>query len=329
MIPALAAAAWAHPLGAGFSTETLVLHVEPGALRVEYAAEVDTALLAPRGNGRAPVEDLAVELESGLQLRIDDVPVPLPPAARALDPGRSAHTVGVDLSFAVPLPPGAGRVRVATGNLLDARVLRATDVRVSPRIRVRSASILPERDGRPIRDDGLRWSQDEARRAAEVTFRTEPALWSTLARRGTDAVRAPAALDPRGLGRLAPAAAEPVAALGWLVAALASRLAADPPARSRGLAVAVGFAAALSVPTSGVAEGVAAVALLAAAALPRGPTAALALSALLGTLHPWPLTLLGALVLLAPLPPPTSPRPRVAALVVAAALAVRAIAARA
>lgn len=324
----LVAAAGAHPVGSGFSTETTVLRVGRGRLEVRYAAEVDRALVPPpRPSGRSPLEDLAVELQTGLRLEIDHTPVPLPVGAPSLDPARSDHTVGVALVFDVPLPAGASAVAVTTTNLVDERVLRATDVWVEPSVRVDHTSVLAEREGRVVRDDGLRWSREDSRRTVDVAFHREPAAWTLAAGRGHDWVRAPAALAPRGLRRLGPGAVEPEGLALWVAATLASRAAADAPALPR-VAVALAAAAAgVLLPRSGAVEAVAAAALLVAAALPgRDRAVALAAAATL-TLHPAPLAALGVAVVAVPLPGGRSPRPALALAVAAGGLALRALAA--
>jgi hypothetical protein len=320
-------AAWGHPLGAGFSTESLVLRVQPTHVVVHYAAEVDTALLARRSSGRAPVDDLAIELESGLQLRIDGVAVPLGPGSRSVDPDRSPHTVGVDATWQVPLPAEAHGVSLSTTNLVDTRVMRAADVWVHPGMRVQHASVLAERDGVVVRDDGLRWRQDESARMVSVEFRREASLWSLLAGRGSEPVRARVALEPRGWARWAPSAREPAVAGWWLLAAVGCRSAADAPGWHRLAGVCLGLLASNLVPATGGAEVVAAACLSLAALSPwRSRLLPAALAGMVLTTHPAPTALLAAFVMLVPVPQPAITRPAVALLTAAVFLGFRGLA---
>ncbi len=326
---ALAAAAAAHPVGQGISTETAVLRLHPDHLVVEYVAEVDAALLVRRDGPRDPAEDLAVELQTGLGLQLDDARVVLPPVDAVVDRGRSDHTVRLSATFEVPVPSGATRVAWWTTNLQGERAVRAADVWVHPSLRVVSSSLVARRaDGRVLRDDGNRWSSDEDRRRVELVVRREPAAWTWLARRGDALVRAPQALDPVGLDRWSPAAREPLAAVGALGVALASRLAAEPPAVHRAAAVALGVVAGALLPVTGVAEVGAGVVLAVAAASPwRATLLPVAWVAWAASLHPWPVAAVAACLALTPLPRATERRDGLAYAPVVAWLALRALAA--
>jgi hypothetical protein len=177
------ATAEAHPVGdrAAAQSTSLVLHRD--AVEVTYQADVPTILVATArpGSSADPLPAMATELASGLLLVVDGQVVSMRIVEPSPPPEVGSHSVAFQVRLEAPLPAGARRVEVQTGNLPEAANFYRGDVQVTDGLEILDCSLLALDHGRIVRDDTLRWRRGDENRTLSVTLGPRPPLaWGWL-----------------------------------------------------------------------------------------------------------------------------------------------------
>ncbi len=167
----LALAAHSHPFGARFAAHLVELEVGDSGVRVAYLADVpnpivQTATRDPRAN---PVEEMALELLSGLVLEVDGETHSLAPAGPwSATATEDTHQFQWVLEAELDRPPAS--VALSNGNLPDVPAVYRARVTVGGTQVPTDCSLWRVRNDEIALDETDRWRTDERNRTLSVSL---------------------------------------------------------------------------------------------------------------------------------------------------------------
>jgi len=168
----------AHPFGAKYAAHRVDLHIGDEAIELHYIAEVPNGILkASRADD--PLDEMKMELLSGLVLQVDGEPIALRVAGPAeIQENDDAYQIGLRMRAELPGP--ISEIVLSDGNLPDVPGVFSATATVDDGIRVLESSLLRLKEGVVHRDDSERWHMGPGHRETTLHIAQPWLAWTWI-----------------------------------------------------------------------------------------------------------------------------------------------------